>query len=200
MTSPYSHDINMVQAYLAGDKKTEKLLYRDLTHLISNLVRSMSGKGFTFADSENVVSDIVYQIMVADDRKVIRAFRGECKLSTYLWPIVRNKIIDAGRREKRQREKVVYQDEYDSDISAPNQEPGLIEMEIKAHVDAQPPVERFIKIAKWIEGLCYNEIIEQAGDKFPDSSNLNTQRIAYVLHSNRKELQHKLKKSGFHFD
>jgi len=200
MSPTYSEDLTVVQAYLNGDRKIEKALYDQLNQLISSLLRSMEGKGCRFADRDNLVSDIVYQVLVADDRKVMQAFRGDCKLSTYLWPIVRNKIIDAGRREKRQREKVVFQEEYDPNISETPNQPGVVELEIKEHLDQQSPVERFVKLAKWMEGLSYEEIIVQTETRFPNDPALNSQRIAYILHSNRKVLQKKLKKSGFRFD
>ena len=49
--------------------------------------------------------------------------------------------------------------------------------------------------AKWLQDLSYAEIIKMAKKEFPTSKSLNTQRIAYVLQTNRKELQKKLKKS-----
>ena len=48
-------------------------------------------------------------------------------------------------------------------------------------------------IAKWKDNLSYKEIIENINKNFPEKAPLNYQRIAYILHTNRKKLQKKLK-------
>ncbi|MBN1348284.1 sigma-70 family RNA polymerase sigma factor [candidate division KSB1 bacterium] len=201
MSAFNTDDVRLVNAYLSGDHKIEKQLFRDLRKLISKLIKAMVGKGIFFADEDDVVSEIVYQVMAADECKVLRAYRGQCKLSSYLWPIVRNKLIDAGRKEKRQHEKLVYQESYHTDIPEQPEAQGEIESIIQQYIEDQPPIEKFIKISKWMHGLSYAEIIESAGKKFSDDSvSLNYQRVAYILHSNRSALQKKLKKICFNFD
>lgn len=191
MGKPFKDDMQIVQLYLNGDHKTEKRLYIELKKLISNLIKFMEGKGLTFVDKENIIAEIIFQIMVAENHKVLRSYLGQSKLSSYLWPVVRNKIIDAFRKETRYHSEVACKEPSEDSFSDQN---GTIEVIIEEHIASMPPVEKFIKIAKWIEGLNYQQIINNAKQKFSDEVTLNSQRIAYVLHTNRKDLQKKLKK------
>ena len=128
--------------------------------------------------------------MVANDQKVLKAYLGQSKLTSYLWPIARNKIIDAFRKEMRYNSKIEHDEVPASNPISPT---GSIETIIEEHIASMPPVEKFIKIAKWIEGYNYQQIIENVEREFADDVSINSQRIAYVLHTNRKDLQKKLK-------
>ena len=196
----YSLDIQTVHAYLQGNGRTEEELFGELTSLINGLIRKMEIQGVIFSDQENIVSDIVYQIMLANDRKVLRSYQGNSKLSTYLWSIVRNKIIDAIRKEKRYYSTVVHRDPLESLDHGGENPTGQAETIIEEHLLGEPPLERFIKYAKWMRELSYSEIIAEAKNEFPGETIINTQRVAYILHTNRNALRKKLKKVGFKTD
>jgi len=193
MAQRFEDDMLLVQLYLTGDPKTEKRLYKELNKLISNLFKFVESKGYRFSDKENAIAELIFQIMVADDKKVLRAYTGQSSLSNYLWPITHNKLVDAFRKEMRYYARVDHQDLPEESYTDQNTAPSPNELIIEEHLANVPPLERFIKLAKWFEGQSYDEIITQVQQKFSDQGNINPQRIAYVLHTNRKTLQKKLK-------
>jgi DNA-directed RNA polymerase specialized sigma24 family protein len=196
----YSDDINIVRAYLRGDRQIEKRLFHDLKKLILKLIGHMEGKGCIFSDKENVVAEIIFQIMVADDRKVLRSYHGRSKLTTYLWPIVRNKIVDTIRKEKRSHIEIDQRDNLEAIYQNDASYSRTIETIIEEHILDQPKIEKLVKISKWMLQLNYHEIIKRVKQEFPEDISINSQRIAYILHTNRKILQKKLKKLRFKFD
>jgi len=154
----------------------------------------METKGANFIDKENAIAEIIFHVMVKNNNRVLCYYHGKSKLFTYLWPIVRNKIIDLIREERRYHSIAVQQENLEEIISEQSNSPGTAETIFEEHLQAEKPLDKFIKYAKWMQELSYDEIIKIAKKEFPESKSLNTQRIAYVLHTNRKELQKKLKK------
>jgi DNA-directed RNA polymerase specialized sigma24 family protein len=186
----YSIDLELINTFLAGDRHVVKALHSALHTQISNCIRYMESRGARFQDKDDVVSDLVFQILLKDDHKILRAFSGQSKLTTYLWPIIRNRLIDYMRHEKRytSRHLPVSQDfpcqTHDEEMTA-----GII----TEHIARESAQERFIKQARWLLDMSYEEIISLAGHEFPDDPPLPFARIAYVLHANRKKLAEKLK-------
>ncbi|MBN1782438.1 sigma-70 family RNA polymerase sigma factor [bacterium] len=188
----YQDDLNLVQKYLDQDARVERLFYHEVTRLIRNMIRAMAKRGSVFFDQENVVSEIVFEIMLKDDRRVLRAYEGKSKLATYLWPIVRFRLIDMIRREHRYHATFTRAKTAEPHSSNPGSAEPVADI-IHDHIRNEPPEHRFIKTARWIEDLSYSEIITRAE---ASKMTLDTNRIAYVLHSNRKVLEKKLKKYG----
>ena len=87
-----SKDLYIVKQFLQGNKEIEKKLYEEFKRIIHSLIYKIESKGCYFADKEDVVSEILFKIMAADNCKILRNYKGKSKLSTYLWPIVKNKI------------------------------------------------------------------------------------------------------------
>jgi len=190
----YKDDLHLVQLYLDKDVQVERLFYKEVKRLIRNMIHAMAKRGSVFYDQENVVSEIVFEIMLKDNSKILRAYQGKSRLSTYLWPIIRFRLIDFIRREHRYfatftrvQNKKAYQEN-----SNPSQQIAEI---IHDHIRKESPENRFIKTAKWIEGMQYSEIIAKA-EKLGLAIK-ETHQIAYVLRCNRKTLEKKLKKFGY---
>ena len=200
MAEPFKDDKKVVQLYLSGDQRTEKWLYAELKRQILKLINFMHAKGVAFSDKKNVVDEIIFKIMVADKQKVLRSYLGNSKLSTYLWPIVRNKIIDAFRKEMRYKGKELHQETFKTPLDQQTSNTSEIEAIIEEHISSSSAVERFIIMAKWIDGVSYDQIIAKAKQEFSDEVNINSQRIAFILHTNRKRLQKKLKNFRINFD
>jgi len=169
-------------------------MFEEVQRIIRNLLNVIQKKGFTFADPENIMSELTFQIMVKDDKKVLRNYSGRSRLTTYLWSVVRNRIINAMNREKPFVSVEGIENQYPQS-SMPQE--SLLEALVEEHLAAEAPLERFIKYAKWLKDYNYQEIINQAKLFFSIPSQLNIQRIAYVLGKNRKDLQKKLKKHGY---
>lgn len=191
----HHRDINKVQAYLNGDQRIEKWIYNELNRLIYHLISRMEAKGVFFHDRENVVSEVIFHVMIDNGKGVLRSFDGRSKLFTYLWPIVRNKIIDIIRKESRTQSIKMHSESMeksapDHDISSKT---GTVEALILEHIENEPPLEKYIKYAKWMGRFNYQEIIERVNEKFTAPKPVNYQKIGYILYKNRKSLQKKLK-------
>ena len=193
MPQPYQNELQFIQTYLAGDRRAELSLFKQLNRIIHKLLNLMEKKGSAFQDKQNIVSEIISQLMVMNDYKILRSYRGQCKLSTYLWPIVRNKIVDAIRKEVRDHSKIVYQ-EIDEQMSIDGKSSSeTMATIIEEHIENAPSLERLIKTLKWIQGFDYQQIIAMVQQEFPTEKSINSNRIAYILHTNRKYFQKKFK-------
>ncbi len=190
----YRFDKEVVRLYLQGDVDAQKWLYENLRQYISKMLQLARPKGIVFSDNENVIHEIIYRIMLANDKRIFRSYTGKCKLSTYLWPIIRNQIIDAYRKELAVKNKELLQEEFEEVRNGDTENVSDVEVIVAEHISQIPPIDRFIKISKWVEKLSYDQIIEKAEQNFPKESSLNKSRIAYILFTNRKALQKKLKK------
>jgi len=193
MSQAHKKELQFIQTYLAGDRLAELSLFKQLNKIIHKLLNIMEQRGSTFQDKQNIVSEIISQIMVIDDGKVLRSYRGQCKLSTYLWPIVRNKIVDAIRKEVRYHSKMVHQ-EIDEQMSVEDStQSETMATIIEEHIENAPPLEQLIKTLKWIQGFDYQQIIEMVKQQLPAESSINSNKIAYILHTNRRYFQKKFK-------
>ena len=185
--------LDYVRSYLTGDRQVEHALYQEVLAIIRRLIAAMEQRGAVFADRDSVIADIVYAIMVEGDCRVLRAYRGDCKLSTYLWSIIRHKIIDAIRSEVRREGRFISVESLEDVAPSPTHSNESLVAMIEEHIAGEKPMAQFIKLSKWIEGMDYQHIIEAARQRFPDEKPLNTNRIAYVLHTNRCYFQKKIK-------
>ncbi len=188
-----SSDLQIITQFLRGNREIENNLFKELNKIIHFIISKIESKGCYFVDKDNTVAEIMYKILLADNHKILKNYKGKSKLSTYLWPIVKNKIIDKIREEKRHSSRIVFQKLPENTYSQNNTKTGIMESIIEDHIASAPPLEQSIKIAKWKDNLSYKEIIENINKNFPEKAPLNYQRIAYILHTNRKKLQKKLK-------
>jgi|GEM_PF-3135236 len=194
MLNDYTNDLQVARAYLNGDRRIEQRLYHELKSVTYKLIKVMQTRGFIFPDPENVVSEVIYRVMVKDDKKVFRTYQGKSQLSTYLWSIIRNQLINAMLKEKRHLSKIGL-DELPEKLSTDddNNNTSQLQAMIEDYIENEPPFERFVKYAKWMQELSYHEIISQAQSRFKNYHAINVQHIAYILHTNRKNLKKKLK-------
>ncbi|MBN1999284.1 sigma-70 family RNA polymerase sigma factor [candidate division KSB1 bacterium] len=191
------HDLYAVQQYLNGNHRVERILYDQLRSLVLKIIRYMQAKGCIFKDQENVISEIVCHIMVENDKKILRAYQGKSQLTTYLWPIVRFRIIDEIRREKSYQAKISAQQEKNPVLTTRDPDCSDVETIIEEHIENEPPLEKFIKYARWMQELSYEEIAVKAKLLFKNEKYVNFNRVNNVLHTNRKNLLKKLKNFGF---
>lgn len=193
--SAYQEDIDLIMDYLRGESQAEKVLYTMLKKMITGLIRQLSKRGSVFRDKDNVISQIMYEVLVKDDKKLLRNYQAKSKLSTYLFPIVRNKIIDAVRKERRYRDRFVTHD-IPPDISEPyNDSVSELEILLEELIARESPQNQFIKYARWVKEMSYKEIADEFKKRFGTQQRIKVQQISYVLTLNRKNLQKKLTKT-----
>lgn len=186
-----THDLDLVTRYLAGDRRVQQRFYDLLRSQVVTLVVKMEQRGARFLDRDDLVSDILYQIMVKDDSRVLRHFSGRSKLSTYLWPIIRFRVIDAIRRERRYHDHMVRLE--DLEAAGESHQDSVVELVVTEHLAAEPEQDKFIKYAKWLADMSYEEIMTAMANEFPEQPPVSFGRIAYILHDNRKKILKKLK-------
>lgn len=187
----YLKDKKTIALYLKGDPDVVKKLYSCVRRIINSILSKYERHGAVFSDRDNIIDDIIFCILEKDDHKVLRAYKARSKLSTYLWPIIRNKAVDNIRREHRYANRMTDCDPETLSYN-PHHNVNPMALQIQEYLDREPALQRYIKYAKWLSGQNYEEIIQQVESEFALS--LNTQRIAYILHSNRRKLQKKFKK------
>ena len=187
----FSEDLTRAQAYLAGDPATEKWLYGELRRIAHFLIGELEKAGAVFVDREEAVSQTVFHAMVRHDRHVIRSYKGDCKLTTYLYRVVRNHLVDVLRKERRHQFVPLTEAEHESRASGPGESTASLAELVLEHIEQEKPADRLIKMSRWVDDNSYEEIQERLKREL--NQQVSTQHVAYVLHRNRKALQEKLK-------
>lgn len=122
-----------------------------------------------------IIRRIVYRHEDADDVlqntfikvwKNIGSFRGDSKLSTWLYTIATNEALSHIRKEKRQRKLPLETDEYDLSAllkSDPYFNGDELVVELMEAIDKLPEKQKLTFELRYFEELPYNEISEITG-------------------------------------
>jgi len=132
-------------------------LYKDLTYNVC--YRILNNKD----DAEDATQDVFIKVF-----KSIKKFRGDAKLSTWLYQIAVNISLNYARRKKivafLSLDFLLGKEEYFSDTSSASPyaelEKNESEMQVQQAIDALPARQRTAVILQRYEGLSYKEITE----------------------------------------
>jgi RNA polymerase sigma-70 factor, ECF subfamily len=95
--------------------------------------------------------------------KTLEKFRGDAKLSTWLYRITVSVVTDATRKVRRLRERETDLDEWGAyDVPAPGIDPELRDRLHRA-IDALPEIYRVTVIMHDLEGYTHQEIADALG-------------------------------------
>jgi RNA polymerase sigma-70 factor (ECF subfamily) len=90
----------LVEACASGDAGAWSRLVRDYGRLVLHVARrSLRARGYAEEDVEDVVHDTFAELL-KDDARVLRSFRGECRLSTWLAVIAERRVSRVTRRKR----------------------------------------------------------------------------------------------------
>lgn len=117
-------------------------------------------------DAEDVAQEVFVEVFNS-----LRSFRGDAKLSTWMYRIALSKSLDLVRRKKRKKRFAVVQSLFAPDAGEPEDASGLghpgIRLEDKergevlfSHIDRLPENQRVALLLYSADGLSYREISE----------------------------------------
>ncbi len=191
-----NNDVVLVEQFLTGNKRAETSLHTFVERLTERAIRTLENKGTSFRDRENIKQDIIVAIMVNNDSAILRRYKGESALSTYLWSVIRYKLIDALRREMLmgQRTEPIHQRDIPGDNDESSRE--LYNLIDRFLQDADEK-DAFVMKMRWLEERSYAEICQKA---LQYNITVSISYIGNLLFKKRTQLLQYLKKHGFDFD
>lgn len=151
-------DEELIEGLRRGDEKAFRTLYREYAGKIGSIARSYIG----LDDVDDVVQDVMLRIF-----KSIKKFKGDSKLSTWIYRIAINVCKDYLARYKRRSEILT---DFTEDEEHPTQHPiseidtevsatGELEYErIMDALDKLSPEDRLLIKLRDVDGLSYEEI------------------------------------------
>lgn len=151
-------DEELIEGLRRGDEKAFKVLYREYAGKIGSIARSYLGSD----DVDDVVQDVMLRIF-----KSIRKFKGDSKLSTWIYRIAVNVCKDYLAKYKRRSEVLT---DFAEDEEHPSQQPvsefdteesavGELEYErIMRALEKLSPEDRLLIKMRDVDGLSYEEM------------------------------------------
>ncbi|MFN6991200.1 MAG: RNA polymerase sigma factor [Fervidobacterium sp.] len=180
----WENEIEFVRALTKGDENAYRQLYRLFASKIGALAKSYLGTD----DVDDIVQEVFVRIF-----KSVKKFRGESKLSTWVYRITvnvcnnvykkfKNKVIslDVSNEED---EEYVYKYATEEDIKRDYADTILYE-KLRKIVESFSPEDRAILFMKEIDGLTYDEI----GKILEKPEGTIKSRLHYIKERIRKEL------------
>lgn len=116
---------------------------------------------YNHEDTDDVLQDVFIKVW-----KNIATFRGDSKLSTWLYSIATNEALTFVRREKKDRKVPLTTDEYDLSTtleSEPYFDGDELVRDLMVAIDKLPEKQRVTFMLRYFEELPYTEISEITG-------------------------------------
>lgn len=159
-------DEQLAEKYLSGDANAMTAIYERYIDKVYRLAYSKLGDHH---DAQDVASSVFLKLCT-----YLQQFRGDSKLSTWIFAVTANAAIDFARRRKPQDSldrEIGGKDGEPMERQVPDRNPGpeeLMEKEdFKRHmlslVQRLPEMQREILELRFIVGLSYQEISEELG-------------------------------------
>jgi len=195
--SAYAADRELAERALRGEEEATAEVTRMVSELSSLALTKLEARGVPIPDRENVSGEVRFLVLVKDPASTLGRYRGESALRTFLWQVVRHKVIDLLRSQKH-------------GPSAPLEDAGAIPFLPPAdhyrdivrclfeYLDAQPRAVRLVLEGRWIQELSYKEIAERARDELEET--LTTEAIGSLLFEHRKKFRKRLESLGLRSD
>ncbi len=181
MAEPKGDDSRLVNALRRGDPKAfEALVIAHQHRVFAVALRMLRNR----AEAEEIAQEVFLRA-----HRSIAEFRGEAKLSTWLYAIASrlclNRLASGARRLERKSEDALERLVADADPAA-HVERGELESALQRAIAELPEERRIVIVLRDMEGLAYEEIAQAL--ELP----LNTVRSR--LHRARMDLKDKLER------
>lgn len=180
----WEKEIGMIKALSKGDEKAYRELYRLYASKIGSLAKSYLGTD----DVDDIIQEVFVRIF-----KGVRKFRGESKLSTWIYRITVNVCNNFYKKFKNKTVALDVEDNEDEDYSykysttedvKKNYNDELINERLRRIVDSLTPEDRAILFMKEIDNLTYEEI----GKILEKPEGTIKSRLHYIKEHIRKKL------------
>uniref|UniRef100_A0A7C5Y7U7 RNA polymerase sigma factor n=1 Tax=Fervidobacterium nodosum TaxID=2424 RepID=A0A7C5Y7U7_9BACT len=157
----WNDEISLIRALSKGHEEAYRYLYKVYAPKIGALVKSYLGTD----DIDDVIQEVFVRIY-----KNIKKFRGDSKLSTWIYRItvnvcnnvykkLKNKGLSVDLMEPDDEEEYTYQFSTDEDVRK-NVTDEILYEKLRKVLDTLNPEDRAILFMKEIDGLTYEEIGE----------------------------------------
>ena len=156
MREALDDDRDLVRRLQAGDARAFEDLVRRYQHRVFGVALRMLGRR---ADAEDVAQDVFLRV-----HRAIGGFRGEARLSTWLYGITSrlclNRLASAERKRMRYDDDAVMDAPSDASDAPAAMERREIDAALRRAIDELPDERRVVVVLRDIEGLSYDEIAE----------------------------------------
>lgn len=182
----WSDEAAFVRALRKGDEDAYRFLYRTFAPKIGAFAKGYLGTD----DVDDVVQEVVLRVF-----KGVRKFRGESRLSTWIYKITLNVCNDLYKKLRNKESLLELSDTYD-DAGAQMQFPSeddvrknvfeeVLYERLRVVIGRLSPEDRALLYMKEIDGLTYEEISEILGK--PEGTLKS--RLHYIKDRIKKELK-----------
>ncbi|MBD3367429.1 MAG: sigma-70 family RNA polymerase sigma factor [Candidatus Eisenbacteria bacterium] len=168
VVDPSAHDVDtraLVKRLARGEREAwESFIarYRRLIFSAIHRVNERYGAAWDEADMEELFEEAVFKLLRRDGR-ALRSWRGQCKLETWIYRIVRNVCVDALRRRSRRPDGEELDAEPGRSVAAPDRtERADLRMSLEQAIERSlSPREALAVRLIYFEGFTYREVAER---------------------------------------
>ena len=175
-------DTDLLARLRAGEPRAFEDLVRTYQHRVFGVALRMLGSR---AEAEDIAQEVFLRV-----HRAIGDFRGEAKLSTWLYGIASNlclnRLASAHRRRVRHDDDAVLQVVTDASDAMATVERAELEAALRDAIASLPDERRIVVVLRDLEGLSYEEIAEALG--------LEPGTVRSRLHRARMDLKSKMER------
>lgn len=190
----HQSDLELVKRFIEDDQSAQDSLQTIVNDLMDRAFNALASKGSHFRDPKNVRQEIIVSVLLDDEHAVLKNFNGQSRLATYLWSVIRFRLIDALRKEmldSRRKGKIPENISY-----KPDQSSEIFDL-IGSFLNRLPEKDAFILEKRWLQQLSYEEICVEAAEQ---NFEIDKTYIGNFLFKARQKLIPYLKNHGYDFD
>jgi RNA polymerase sigma-70 factor, ECF subfamily len=182
MTERPGDETDLLARLRSGEPRAFEDLVRTHQHRVFGVALRMLGSR---AEAEDVAQEVFLRV-----HRAVRDFRGEAKLSTWLYGIASNlclnRLASAERRRVRHDDEAVLQIATDAPDATATMERRELESALRDAIAALPDERRIVVVLRDLEGLSYEEVAE--------ALSLEPGTVRSRLHRARMELKSKMER------
>ena len=175
-------DTDLLERLRAGDPRAFEELVRTHQHRVFGVALRMLQNP---AEAEDIAQEVFLRVY-----RAIGAFRGDAKLSTWLYGITSNLCVNrltaASRTRMRHDEEALAQAPSEMPDATAAMERGEVEAALDQAIAELPDERRIVIVLRDLEGLSYEEIAEALG--------LELGTVRSRLHRARMDLKSKMER------
>ena len=175
-------DKDLIERLRAGEPRAFEALVRAYQHRVFGVALRMLGRR---ADAEDVAQEVFLRV-----HRAIGEFRGEARLSTWLYGIASNlclnRLASADHRRMRPDEDAVMLAPSPAADAAAVAERSEVEAALRQAIAELPDERRIVVVLRDVEGLSYDEIAQALG--------LEPGTVRSRLHRARLDLKNKMER------
>ena len=182
MRAASDDDKDLIERLRAGEPQAFEALVRAYQHRVFGVALRMLGRR---ADAEDVAQEVFLRV-----HRAIGEFRGEARLSTWLYGIASNlclnRLASADHRRTRPDEDAIMLAPSPAADAAAVAERSEVEAALRQAIAELPDERRIVVVLRDIEGLSYDEIAQALG--------LEPGTVRSRLHRARLDLKSKMER------